>query len=220
MSKSEVTPTQRMLNIWAITLIIWSFYRATFKSELPMWFDEFVAKPFVFLTPAYFYIRQTEKKPFWEGVGFTRKNISKTILFGAIFGLLFLLIAALSRYLRGIPFVPLEISISSIMWVAATCMAALLEQTLSTGFVFKRLAEEKGAIARPLIISSVLFFFLHVPVLFGADKISGTTLIQMMILNTLLSLTTSTLFLIRKNTVAPFIVHALYLLSLPLLGVI
>jgi hypothetical protein len=53
--------------------------------------------------------------------------------------------------------------------------------------------------------------------LFGADKISGSTLIQMMVLNTMLSLTTSVVFALRKNTIAPILVHALYLLSLPIL---
>ncbi|MCX6730814.1 MAG: CPBP family glutamic-type intramembrane protease, partial [Candidatus Roizmanbacteria bacterium] len=91
------------------------------------------------------------------------------------------------------------------------------EQILSTGFVFNRLLAESKNVFKPLLSSALLFFFLHVPVLFGADKISGGTLIQMMILNTVLSLTTSVVFSLRKNTVASILVHALYLLSLPIL---
>ena len=42
MTKSETSPTQKMLNVWAIILIIWSLYRATFKTGLPILFDEFI----------------------------------------------------------------------------------------------------------------------------------------------------------------------------------
>jgi hypothetical protein len=62
-----------------------------------------------------------------------------------------------------------------------------------------------------------LFFFLHIPVLFGVDKISGSTLVQMLILNTVISITTSIVFMMRKNIVSPIIIYAFYLLSLPIL---
>jgi len=217
MAKSETGPTQKMLNIWAIILIIWSFYRATFKSDLPIWFDEFIAKPAVYLIPVYWFITHSEKKSFLQGIGFSKKNIGSDVLFGLSFGGLFIVVAALTRVFKGLPFPHLSVSPEAIIWVLSTIMAATVEQILSTGFVFKRLSEDSKSIMRPLVISALLFFFLHIPVLFGADKISGSTLIQMMVLNTVLSITTSAIFLMRKNTVAPIIVYALYLLSLPIL---
>jgi hypothetical protein len=218
MVKSEPSsPTQKMLNIWAIILIIWSFYRATFKTELPIWFDEFIAKPAVFLIPIYWFITNSKNKHFLKGIGLVKKNIYKDILFGLGIGSLFLIIAVLTRLIKGIPFPLFRISPEAIIWVLSTIMAATIEQTLSTGFVFKRLLEHSKGILKPLLISALLFFFLHIPVLFGVDKISTSTLIQMMVLNTVISITTSVVFLMRKNTVAPIIVYALYLLSLPIL---
>ena len=217
MTKSGTSPTQKTLNVWAIVLMLWSFYRVTFKTGLPIWFDEFVAKPLVFLFPIYWFIIKSEKKQFLEGVGFVKKNTFADIAFGLVIGSLFIGAAIFTRIIKRLPFPPLYISSTSIIWVLSTVMAASMEQILSTGFVFKRLSDESKNILRPLIISALLFFFLHVPILFGADKISGSTLIQMMILNTVLSLTTSVVFLLRKNTVAPILVHALYLLSLPIL---
>lgn len=217
MSKSEVSTTQKILNVWAIILIIWSFYRATFKSDLPIWFDEFIAKPFVFLFPIYWYITKSEKKPFIEGIGFSKKNYSADILFGALIGSMFILVAFFTRMVKGLSLPHFEISLQSTIWVVSTIMAASMEQILTTGFVFKRLSDESKNRVRPLIIAALLFFFLHVPVLFGADKISGSTLVQMMFLNTVLSLTTSVVYILRKNTIAPIMVHALYLLSLPIL---
>lgn len=217
MTKSDVSPTQKMLNIWAIILIIWSFYRATFRMALPIWFDEFIAKPMVFLFPMYLYIVKIEKTNFLKGLGFSRKNIVLDVFFGLGIGLLFVGTAFLTRITKGLPFPVFTISSTSIIWILSTVVAAGMEQVLSTGFVFNRLSAESKNIFRPLIISALLFFFLHIPVLFGADKISGSTLIQMMVLNTMLSLTTSVVFALRKNTIAPILVHALYLLSLPIL---
>ena len=218
MSKSEAaSPTQKMLNIWAIILIIWSFYRATFKSDLPIWLDEFIAKPAVYLIPIIWFITKSEKNPLCKGLGFSKKNLFKDVLFGVGVGSLFIIVAILTRITKGLPFPPLSITPEAITWVLATIMAASMEQILSTGFVFKRLSEESKNIYQPLAISALLFFFLHIPVLFGADKISGSTLVQMMMLNTVLSITTSVVYLMRKNTVAPIIVYALYLLSLPIL---
>jgi len=218
MSKSEAaSPTQKMLNIWAIILIIWSFYRATFKSDLPIWFDEFIAKPAVYLIPIIWFTTKSEKKYLYKGLGFSKKHLLKDILFGVGVGSLFMVVAILTRLTKGLPFPTLSISPEAIVWVLATIMAASMEQILSTGFVFKRLSEESKNIYQPLAISALLFFFLHIPVLFGADKISGSTLVQMMMLNTVLSVTTSVVYLMRKNTIAPIIVYALYLLSLPIL---
>ena len=217
MTKSDVSPTQRILNVWAIILILWSFYRATFRLDLPIWFDEFISKPLVFLFPIYLFITKSEKKPFLKGIGFSKKHFGTDVLFGLLIGGLFILMAFIMRMIKGLPFPTFYISPETILWVLSTVMAACLEQILSTGFIFKRLSEESKNVARPLIISAVLFFFLHVPVLFGADKISGVTLVQMMVLNTVLSITTSVVFMMRKNIVAPILVHALYLLSLPIL---
>src|SRR3989344_3962000 len=43
--------TEKILNVLAIVLIIWSLYRAYFKTSLDPLIDEFIAKPLVFLLP-------------------------------------------------------------------------------------------------------------------------------------------------------------------------
>ena len=217
MTKSETSPTQKMLNVWAIILIIWSLYRATFKTGLHILFDEFIAKPIVFLFPIFWFIAKLEKKPVFQSIGFSKKNIYMDVIFGVGIGCLFLGVAVLVRILKGLPFSSFHFSAETLIWAVSTVMAATTEQILSTGFVFKRLSEESKGIIRPLVLSALLFFFLHIPALFGVDKTSGSTLVQMMVLNTVLSLTTSIVFLMRKNTLSPIIVYAFYLLSLPIL---
>lgn len=217
MTKSDVSPTQKVLNVWAIILILWSLYRTTFKVGLPIWFDEFIAKPVIFLFPIYWYITKSEKKPFLKGLGFFDNNIIKEIVIGLGIGCAFIAVACLTRIVKGLTFASFQFSSTSVIWILSTVMAAGMEQILSTGFIFKRLSEESKNVFKPFIVSAFLFFFLHVPILFGAEKITGSTIVQIMILNTVLSFTTSIVYLMRKNTIAPILVQALYLLSLPIL---
>ncbi len=217
MTKSEVSPTQRMLNVWAIILIIWSFYRTTFQTTLPLWFDEFIAKPFVFLVPLYIFITKFKKTPFCETLGFTKKHKLTDILFGLGIGSFFVVMALLVRMMRGGAFAVPSVSATTLIWIGASITAATLEQILSTGFIFNGFFKESKNVPQSLLISAILFSFLHVPALFSVDKINGMVLMQTMILNIVLSLTTSTAFLMKKNTTVPIIIHALYLLSLPIL---
>jgi len=217
MAKSEVSPTQRMLNVWAIILIIWSFYRATFQATLPLWFDEFIAKPFVFLIPLYIFITKFKKTHFCETLGFTKKHTFSDVLFGLGIGSFFVVMAVLVRVMKGGVLAIPSISTTSLVWIITSITAAALEQILSTGFVLNGLFKESKSLIQSLLISAILFSFLHIPALFSANKINGMVLMQTMILNIVLSLTTSTAFLMRKNTTVSIIIHALYLLSLPIL---
>src|SRR3989338_7927599 len=85
-AKKAVSQVQKMLNTWAIVLIIWSVYRSYFKTDLPIWFDEFIAKPIVFLLPVFYYIQRYEKVAFHKAVDFYL-NRKSDILFGIYAGL-------------------------------------------------------------------------------------------------------------------------------------
>lgn len=208
--------SQRVLNAWAISLIVWSVYRATFKTDLPIWIDEFIAKPLVFLGPAFWYITRTEKTSFREGVGLESETPWKDTLIGLGVGSMFILLAVLIRFARGLVF-SYTFTPDALIWVLAMGAAAVSVQLLSTGFVLERLMRENAGPAKPILISAVLFSFLHVPAIFGVDKIAGSTLMQMLILNFFVSLTTSFAYVLRKSTIAPIIIHALYFLSLPIM---
>ena len=217
MAKSESTISQKVLNVWAISLILWSFYRFTFTTSQPVWVDEFIAKPLLFLLPLFWYVTKSEKQPFLKGIGVEAKHIWTNIFMGVGVGGLFLLLAFLVRFLKGGTLPHLVLSTSSLVWVLAMVAAGTTEQVLSTGFVFKRLHEESKKIIQPVITSAFLFFFLHIPVLLGTAKIIPSVVIQTMALNIVLSVITSVLYLLRKSTIPAIVAHLLFFLSLPLL---
>lgn len=215
----KTQPTQKMLFWWGIILICWSAYRFIFKTDRGIFFDEFVAKPLVFLLPVIFYIKRIEKKNLLEGIWLKVTNFRQDLLLGLGVGLVFFLILFFS--------VPLHVILTNfnktvttqnIMLVILTAfVTSFSEEILSRGFVLKRLYEESNNIITSSFFASILFFFLRVPILFSSEKIVGKALLGMMITDILFSLVVSIIFLMRRSLVLPILVHAFYILSIYLL---
>jgi len=211
--KKQLSPIQKMLNAWAVSMIIWSLYRAYLGTSMPIWIDELIAKPLVFLVPIYYYITQIEKQDFLKGVDFTFKNIKKHIVFGLLIGGVFFTTGMVVQYLKtgSLGLLP----ITTMLYFAIIALASSFsEEILSRGFILKRLYEDSGSMISSVFIASFLFFFLHIPILFTNPNIYGFALIQVMITDLLLSFTVSLLYLQRKHIIVPILLHAFYNLSI------
>lgn len=209
--KPEITHVEKSLNVWAIVLIIWSIYRAKFGTTLPLWFDEFIAKPIVFIVPVYWFIKKVEKESFFKSLGFTKKNILKELLIGFLIGLiLFSILFYGFSSKNGLT----NLTINIILLSLAT---SLSEEILTRGFILKRLYEASKNIYSASFFTSILYFFLHIPILFTSESISGFLLLRLMTIDIFLSFAISIIFLLRKNIIVPIFIHAFYALSLWLL---
>lgn len=215
-TKAKTTPTQRALNLWAVVLIIWAVYRA--KVHMPEAFDEFVAKPIVFVLPVIYYISRFEKRKIFEALDINFKSLKLDILYGlAIGGVFFLstILANMMRYGHILFFNNQNVTASSIVLVMALSIAtAISEEIISRGFILKRLYEESKNIYTSSFFASILFFFLHVPMLFTNAKLSGNLLLIFMGTDLILSLTCSFIFLSRRSLTLPILIHAFYNLAI------
>ncbi|MGB9707278.1 MAG: type II CAAX prenyl endopeptidase Rce1 family protein [Microgenomates group bacterium] len=215
MKKETISPLQKALNLWAIILIIWSIYRANFK--MPEWFDEFIAKPLVFVLPVFYYIKNFEKKNFFEALWIKPKNFISDFLLSLGIAFIFFLTAILANFLKykKIVFLPISLADKQIFLIIFTAMATgISEEILSRGFVLKRLYEESKNILTSSFFASILFFFLHVPILFTNIKLTGNLLLFFMATDIVLSLFNSFVFLIRRSLFLPIFIHALYNITL------
>jgi membrane protease YdiL (CAAX protease family) len=213
-----ISPTQRMLNTWAIVLIAWALYRSHFGTSLPIWLDEFIIKPVMFLLPIHYYVTSMERKPFFTGVGFSRKGLLGDILIGLLGGSLFLAAGAMANYVKyGTYFAPDPKFLNMIplgLIVAVAFASSITEEILMRGFVLKRLYEKSNNMFTASLYTSFLFFFLHIPMIFASDIITGTLILQVMATDLVLSMAVSFLYIGRQNVLVPILVHALYNLSL------
>ncbi len=213
--KEKISPTQKVLNLWAVILIVWAVYRANFK--MPEIFDEFIAKPLVFILPVFYYIKKIEKKNFFEALLIKPKLFLNDLILGILFGGIFFLTAILANFLKfkKIFLYGQNFNFNFLIVTSITALAtAISEEILSRGFVLKRLYDESKNIFTASFFASVLFFFLHVPILFTNQKITGNLLLLFMTTDILLSLVNSFVFLTRKSLLPPIFIHAFYNLTL------
>lgn len=208
---SETSHIEKSLNIWAIILIIWSIYRAKFGTSLPIWFDEFIAKPIVFIIPILWFIKKVEKGNFFSSLGFSKKNILREIFIGLLIGLIFFSILYFGYSSRS---GNQQFSLNIILLAFATSIS---EEILSRGFILKRLYDASKNIYSSSLFASILFFFIHIPILFTSESISGFLLLRLMTIDIFLSFALSIIFILRKNIIVPIFIHAFYAFSLWLL---
>jgi len=217
--KEKTTPLQKALNLWAVILIVWSFYRSYLK--LPVWFDELVAKPLIFVLPVFYYVKKVDKKKIKEYffLKFGIKEIFNDILYSLGVGLIFFLTAIAASYYRfgkivffgKLPTLPNLLSI-----VVIALATGITEEILSRGFVLKKLYEDSKNALSSTFFSSLLFFFLHVPILFNNPKVNGNMLLIFMVTDMLLSMVNGLIFIQRKSLVVPILIHAFYNIVLAL----
>lgn len=215
--KKPISHTQKTLNVWAIVLILWSVYRTYFKTEMPLWFDEFIAKPAIFLIPVHYFITHIEKKKFLEGVDLTLKHFRADFVIGLGSGLLFL-ISGITAYVMRHSSWPQILDIFTpeifLYTVIVAFASSITEEILSRGFVLKRMYEESKNTISSVFLSSFLFFFLHIPILFTDPNVRGAMLLQVMVTDILLSFAVSFIYLQRRNLIIPILIHAFYNLSI------
>ncbi|PIQ72958.1 hypothetical protein COY13_02270 [Candidatus Roizmanbacteria bacterium CG_4_10_14_0_2_um_filter_36_35] len=211
--KEKVTPTQKALNLWAVILIVWAFYRNYLK--MPLWFDEFIAKPLVFVLPVFYYIKKIDNKKISEYLylRFKLRELINDFFYGLGIGLAFYLTGISASYYRlgKLIFFQKTPSFSALAYILIISLATgITEEILSRGFVLRKLYEESKNVLSATFFASILFFFLHVPILFTNTKITGQMLILFMATDMLLSMVNGLIFLQKKSLVIPILIHTFY----------
>lgn len=209
--RGKLTYTERVLNIWAITMILWSFYRAAFQADLGIWFDEVVAKPAIFLVPMYVFITKFEGGNIARAIGLKAKSLWRELAIGGLMGSVFFLSMLLLSDAQ------FFVDRKAIQWVILALITATTEVLLSQGFVLERLLKESKNFVTACIYASVLNFFLNIPLLFTTSGLTGDLLIKVLVIQLSLNLALSFLYTYRRSVYAPILIKATYLLGVYLL---
>lgn len=209
---------QRMLNVWAIVLIIWAVYRHQFETSLPIWMDEFLIKPLIFLGPLTYYIIKHEKKPLFTSLGFTTKHHGVDIILGLAIGGLIFFSGALANYLTDGTLYSSDsawLNQYPVWYLVTIALAtAFTEQVLMQGFLLNRLLEYKLQVVKAVASTVALFVFLRIPMLFTIPDLDGYMILQILATDLFLISVVSVLFVLRRNVALPILVHAFYTMGL------
>lgn len=202
-----ISHLEKALNIYGIVLIIWSLYRFYFKLTQPLWFDEFIAKPAIFILPVWYFISRYERKSLAAGLHFHTKSPVVDLIGGLLIGSIFFVISAFRS--TGIQAAPQMI----LFFVAIALASSIAEEVVARGFVLNRLFDSNKNAILSSIYASILFFFLRVPILFLENRLEGSMLIQALAVNFVLSLVISLLFIYRRSLLFAVAIHFMYALS-------
>lgn len=213
-SASSLEP---MYQLWGWIVIVWALYRYFF--HLPEWADEFIFKPLVFIFPVIWYVRTREKRHL-ESIGITTKNIFTSIYIGLGIGFLFAIEGIVSNVLKYgrvelLPNTAFE-QFGIGMMLLLSIATAVSEEVLSRGFVFSRLLENTKSLSYSVFMSSVMFVFLHIPILVTGLKLHGVTLVLFFITDIVLAIANSLLFYKTRSLVAPILVHLFWNMTVAL----
>lgn len=212
--KHKVSPLEKTLNTWAIILIIWSIYRTKFS--LPIWADEFVAKPLIFLLPVYIYIKREEAGAILQNIWFKTKNLAGDISMSILIGVFFAATILFARFVQSGGAVQSEtLQENGILLTLLIILAtAVSEEVLSRGFVLKRLFESSHNIYSSSFLGSILFVIMHIPIIMTNYNLSGSLILIFLSTEFFLSLVNSFVFLDRKSLLPVILIHAFYNLAI------
>lgn len=208
--RKSIPRIQQVLNIFGIILILWSLYR--WKLDMPDWFDEFIAKPVVFVLPVYWFITRQQKKNFFESIWLKSKDVKGDIFIGLFLGAVFVGSALFANFIRNGSFLLSGDVFTSqiILAVVITFFTATFEEILTRGFILKELFEDSKNMYLASFNASILFLILHIPILFTIPELRGTLLILFLATDFILSLVNSFIFLDRRSLISPILIHAFY----------
>lgn len=212
-ARASLEPTYQL---WGWILLAWSLYRYFLK--LPEWFDEFVAKPLVFVAPVLWYVFKREKRDL-ESIGLTGKNLFNSIYIGLGFGMVFAIegIAAHAIKYGKLDVTPIAaFQDYGFLLIVLSLSTAISEEILSRGFIFSRIYEKTKNLPYSAFMGSVLFILLHIPILVTSNHLTGMTLVLFFVTDFVLAFANSMLFATTGSLVAPILVHIFWNMTVAL----
>lgn len=168
----------RVFLTYVLVFVIWTGYRAIFW--LPLWLEELIIKPVVFLTPVFLCLRHESKKAQFLGL---TGNVIKSIRLGIGVGLFYGLLAFWFNYLKFGSFQLTTFGLDPAtlgVFLLLSLVTAFSEETFFHGFLLQKLIVQWKDEYLSVLVVGVLFALIHLPVvIFSAEQGRVTVLIQL-----------------------------------------
>jgi membrane protease YdiL (CAAX protease family) len=151
--------------LFSFIFIFWSFYRYL-PGVLPLWVEELILKPLIWLLPLFWMVRKIEQQPF-SSLGFTTKRLFPSLYWGIGLGLVFALEGLLTNIVKykGLHLVSLHYSSGYFLGLfLLSLVTAFSEETVFRGYIFNRLWQIWKREWLANIVSSFMFALIHLPI--------------------------------------------------------
>lgn len=217
--KQQVFVKHQVFFVWFLIFIVWAFYRAYFR--LPEWVDEFLIKPLVFFLPVFYLVIIRRKQPMSElGLSSSPKNFFTDLYLGVAVGVFFALEGLLANYLKygTFSFAPILAAKSfPLGWFFLINLStSIWEEILGRGYLYNQLYKATKNQLWAALSSSFLFLLLHIPIMFTALHLMGSSLLIYPVSILLLGITNSYVFGLRGSLTLPILLHTFWNMTVAL----
>jgi len=201
---------ERILTVWGITVILWSFFRA--YTNIPLWVSEFIAKPLIFIAPIYFYIKRFEQSgSFINAIGFKGKNLLREVVFAVTLICVLVVVGYISIF-RSPLLLSTQVQWGTLLFVVALSVAtSISEEVVGRGFLFQYLFKYSKNFFISFSLSILLFFILYLPGVLTSGAGGGILLLSFA-LNIIMTTISVILYRLRGNLLLPIAVHVAILI--------
>ncbi|HCM38089.1 MAG: hypothetical protein UV61_C0009G0051 [Candidatus Gottesmanbacteria bacterium GW2011_GWB1_43_11] len=216
MDKPRNLPLERTYTVWGIVIILWSLYRVYVK--LPEWMDEFIFKPLIFLGPVLLVLKSEHKS--LTSIGLAGGKFFRDIYLGLGFGMLFAVEGVVINAVKYgrfsfAPLVPVT-GANLLLTVMLAFATGISEEVLTRGFFYSRLKSAYGSELKAMFSSTVMYFFLLVPMIFTVLHLKGITLLIFIMTNLIISFANTMIFNETKTVTVPVLIHAFWNMAVAL----
>lgn len=202
---------RRTLMVYVVIFVLWGLYRLLFR--FPVFIEELLFKPFVFLPPILSVLAGEGRGKVWRSFGFSRAGLALAIYYGLTLGVVYLLAVRLGSLIFSgqTPVWNLLVSPGEFLeMMLISLFTAGWEQILFSGFLLLRFTDAIGDEWASASLVALLFTLLHLPILFLE---SGGTYLVMVIelaLFFLVGFGNAVLMLRTRNILAPILSHSFW----------
>jgi len=161
----EKLSSKHVFFLFSLIFVLWAIYRY-FPEILPTWAEELILKPLVWLVPTFWIVKEVEGEKL-SSLGFTKKNLSRSLLWGIGLGIVFALEGLLTNIFkyRGLHLISLDYTALTFLGaLALSFVTAISEETVFRGYIFTRLWRIWKSEWLANIVSAFLFTLIYLPV--------------------------------------------------------
>jgi membrane protease YdiL (CAAX protease family) len=207
---SSKTELKRVTLLYTFIFLVWGFYRYLFR--LPDEIEELVLKPIIWLGPVVFLLWREKKS--LDSIGWSAKNLFKSLYLGIGLGMLFALEGLLTNWLkyRSFSFVNLQYQSLSVLLVAMgiSLATAISEESAFRGYIFNRLWQILKSEWAANLISSFGWALVHLPITYFVLHYSFEQMTTYLVLIFIFGVASALVFARTKTITASILLHVFW----------
>ncbi len=162
----EKLSIKHVFALFCFIFAFWSLYRYFPEGVFPLWVEELIFKPLIWLVPTFWLVLRIEGEKI-SSLGLTKKNLFPALYWGIGLGIVFAaegLVTNIIKY-QGLHLPELEYSsLGLIGLVLLSFVTAFSEEIVFRGYIFTRLWRLWQSEWLANLVSAFLFALIHLPI--------------------------------------------------------